>query len=88
MQRVELSIDHHHPILAHLAVGAAGVEELDDGQFPSWQLSHRTGQRFRVFHPQKMAPGVKAGRPHQQRETEAVARNRGGGLRRREKFLG
>jgi hypothetical protein len=56
VQRIELSIDHHHAILAHLSVGAAGVEELDDGQFLPGKLRHRASQRFRAFHPQKWRP--------------------------------
>ena len=48
------------------------------------QLRHRASQRFRAFHAHKMAARVKAGRPHQQRETEAVAGQRGRGLGRRE----
>ena len=41
MQRIELPIDHHHAILAHLSVGAPGVEELDDGQFGSREVPPR-----------------------------------------------
>ncbi len=76
VQRIEFAADHHHAILAHLSIGAAGVQEFDDGQFLARQLRHRASQGFGAFHPQKMAPRVKAGRPHQQREAEAVARQR------------
>src|SRR5579862_4914849 len=82
VQRIELSIDHHYAILTNLSVGAPGVEKLDDRQFPPRKLRHCAGQGVGAFHAEKEAPRVKTGRPHQQRETEAVARHRGGGLRR------
>ena len=88
VQRIEFAADHHHAILAHLSIGGAGVEELDDGQFPAGQRRHRTGQRGLVFYPQKMAPRVKTGRSQQQRVAEAVARHCGRGVRGGEQFSG
>ena len=35
MQRIKFAADHHHPILAHLAVGGAGINTLLGGDTTS-----------------------------------------------------
>ena len=74
MQRVESTVDKHHPVFARHSVRPARIEILDGEHLFARQVRNPLCQCNAVLHVAEMPTSMKAGYTQQQREAQPIGR--------------
>jgi len=76
MQRIKLTIDHHHAVFSRHPIDAAGIEVLDRQNLLPRQRRGGRRQLCGLLDAHEMLAGVKSGRAQQQRKRQICGANR------------
>jgi len=77
VQRIERTVDRHHPVLAHAPILAAHVGIFDEQDVVARKFGHRRGEIRLTFDQREVLAGMEARCAHEQRKRETGGREGG-----------